>query len=497
MTSIIQRAFILPLLVMPTSSASSRAKRNYSTKITTTRADGSDVNSTTTTANNDNNIKPSITRTRTTTASIECEHFDVCSGCTIKENFIENSESIQKAKTFFFESEPKLDFDIHLGNVMKYRNKVKLACRNNLEGRIDFGLFAKGSHQIVPIPNCAVHHPSINLYAKILLVVLRELDIRAYGEDDSTGELRYVQFVAPDYLKQISSCQITLVWNAKEISDRCALVCEKFITACEKLMPAGAGIHPPSVYVNLNDSKVNTIFESNNFHLVSKGDEFIYGNGIAYGPGSFMQANLKEHLQTLRDVVKELENCSSNKNRRLRVLDLFAGSGAIGFWLAKQKNLCVESIQFVEISPDIEKSWTRTKNSFFVNGDEDDCMSNCDIKLDLHIAPADDVLKYVKNECDVVVVNPPRKGVGRKVLQALCAKDCEADVLIYISCNIKSFIADYNVLVNGDNKNDHQVTHDGNKWKLRTAKGYVYFPGSDHIETMAVFDKISTSSFSC
>ena len=94
MTSIIQRAFILPLLVMPTSSASSRAKRNYSTKITTTRADRSDVNSTTTTANNDNNIKPSITRTRTTTASIECEHFDVCSGCTIKENFIENSESI-------------------------------------------------------------------------------------------------------------------------------------------------------------------------------------------------------------------------------------------------------------------------------------------------------------------------------------------------------------------------------------------------------------------
>jgi tRNA/tmRNA/rRNA uracil-C5-methylase (TrmA/RlmC/RlmD family) len=85
--------------------------------------------------------------------------------------------------------------------------------------------------------------------------------------------------------------------------------------------------------------------------------------------------------------------------------------------------------------------------------------------------------------CDYVIVDPPRKGLDDEVISALTADlTCQAEApqrLIYISCGFKAFRRDCDALV-------------GSKlWTLIHAEGHVLFPGSDHIETLAIFDRYS------
>jgi 23S rRNA (uracil1939-C5)-methyltransferase len=431
-------------------------------------------------------VKTTSRRT-TLSAMIECEHFPECSGCMHVDNLLENNPVVAQARAFFrsergANEEGEKEFHISLGKTEKYRNKAKLVCRRNEEtGEIDLGLFKKNTHDMVPIPNCAIHHPSINLYSKVLIAVLRDLKVTPYDEKKLKGDLRYVQFVAPDFSKKISNVQITLVWNDVKLTKLCSEVCEKFHATCASLF---TDYPPPSVFVNFNVSRNNTIFERNAFELVAGTDEFILANDIAYGPGSFMQGNLEMHLETLRDIVTELDD----GEQTLNIVDLFSGSGAIGFYLAKELKTRVQSVEFVEISPDVQRNWEFTKNKI---------MNSLPSAPELHltVAPAGTDAKafFQKKNCEVVIVNPPRKGCGKEVLEALTNDSSDnlgPSVLVYVSCNFKTFAEDYETLVHGESKVEGAIGGSKGQWKLRKAKGYIYYPGSlNCIETLAIFDR--------
>jgi 23S rRNA (uracil1939-C5)-methyltransferase len=315
----------------------------------------------------------------------------------------------------------------------------------------------------------------------VLIAVLRDLNVTPYDEKSLKGDLRYVQFVAPDFSKKITKLQITLVWNDVKLTKLCSEVCEKFHATCASLF---TDYPPPSVFVNFNVSRNNTIFERNAFELVAGTDEFILANDIAYGPGSFMQGNLEMHLETLRDIATELDD----GEQTLNIVDLFSGSGAIGFYLAKELKTRVQSIEFVEISPDVQRNWEFTKNKIM------NSLPSAP-KLHLTVAPAGTDAKafFQKKNCDVVIVNPPRKGCGKEVLEALTNDSSDnlgPSVLVYVSCNFKTFAEDYETLVHGESKVEGAIGDSKGQWKLRKAKGYIYYPGSlNCIETLAIFDR--------
>ena len=102
---------------------------------------------------------------------------------------------------------------------------------------------------------------------------------------------------------------------------------------------------------------------------------------------------------------------------------------------------------------------------------------------------------------DVLIVDPPRKGLEDEVLVQLCKpqnpnQDYTEDPtyltaprhtinwandvrkLIYVSCGFDALARDSDRLMSG-----------GGGWKLESATGYVLFPGSNHVETVAVFKR--------
>jgi tRNA/tmRNA/rRNA uracil-C5-methylase (TrmA/RlmC/RlmD family) len=100
---------------------------------------------------------------------------------------------------------------------------------------------------------------------------------------------------------------------------------------------------------------------------------------------------------------------------------------------------------------------------------------------------------------NVLVVDPPRKGLEYEVLEELCkpfnpSQDYvetktmltipddkvnwtnDAEILIYVSCGFDALARD-----------SERLLSSRAGWMLKSATGYVLFPGSDHVETVAVF----------
>ena len=78
------------------------------------------------------------------------------------------------------------------------------------------------------------------------------------------------------------------------------------------------------------------------------------------------------------------------------------------------------------------------------------------------------------NKADLVIVDPPRKGLDPEVVDALCQGN-NLKTLIYVSCGFDAFVRDF-----------QSLTTRGN-WHLTRAEGHILFPGSDAIETLALF----------
>lgn len=102
---------------------------------------------------------------------------------------------------------------------------------------------------------------------------------------------------------------------------------------------------------------------------------------------------------------------------------------------------------------------------------------------------------------DVLVLDPPRKGLEEDVLTELCKpvnphqEYVEHDsqlfmeeekvnwtndlkTIVYVSCGFEALARDAELLLR---------SRAG--WKLKSATGYLLFPGSDHVESICVFER--------
>jgi hypothetical protein len=131
----------------------------------------------------------------------------------------------------FFAARGVPDFQGTTGAVHGWRNRARLAARSVPDGSgrrsgksVALGLFARGTHDLVEIPDCVVHHPRINAAAAMVAEAAARVGVRAYDELDGTGELRYVQLTAVGAAEApgratsadhdaLASVQVALVWN--------------------------------------------------------------------------------------------------------------------------------------------------------------------------------------------------------------------------------------------------------------------------------------------
>lgn len=165
-------------------------------------------------------------------------------------------------------------------------------------------------------------------------------------------------------------------------------------------------------------------------------------------------------------------------HRPPRCLELYGGVGTIGLHVA---DLC-QSLVSSDENPHNVACFEASARSLLENlkqlrGETKQALPT------IHYQPVS-ASKMVElgahQNVDVIIVDPPRKGLEDSVSAALAANNNNSccKTLIYVSCGFDAFQRDFNILVNGPGG-----------WKLDRAEGHILFPGSDAIETLAFFTR--------
>lgn len=415
---------------------------------------------------------------------MQCLHFEHCSGCTLRGNFA-SAPIVTRAKMFF--KTESIDMNVHLGGHHDYRTHVKLAVGPlSRWGGLKIGLYREGSHIIEAIPDCKVHHPAINEAVELIREAAEEVGIKGYQQEDlrekrtqrrkcpekkkivgsgtgkAEGDMRYLQLSLEQHSGKV---QVVLVWNALTFKE----AGQGLPRLVKRLKRYPNLIH--SVTVNFQAAETNTIFNYN-----PKAWKTLWGPPVLkhkvgdatfyFKPQIFRQANLEAFSSGI--IPKVVENIPVGA----AVAELYSGIGIMGLNAASRARevLCSDSNEYVaEIFDSCVDSLENEKDRE---------------KLFFEALPAEEAI--VEGQCDeaeVLLVDPPRKGLDDGVLDMLIGMHTEAATppslkrLIYVSCGFEALERDTKELLASG------------KWQLKSADGYVIFPGSNHIETVAVFDR--------
>jgi len=531
-----------------------------------------------------------LNRRRIEDDEIGCEHFDEgCSGCVVSTGVGRDIGVLKSAKLYFSSTavrRRRLDVmragmqgqsrssgesnndDVGDGfykvvipsPVTGWRTQAKLAVAPKSSSwskdGCSFGLYRRGTHSILSIPNCAVHHPSINRAVHLLVEATSKVGTAAFSEDSREGGLRYVQFQVERSTGRVC---LTLVWNAATIKETHPAL-PRLVKELKKLGSGGGdssnsdtrGALWHSIWVHCNDGIGNSIFNRNpkRWHRLT-GPEFVREpvpvgdrGWLYFSPLAFRQGNMDGFDVLANDVARAVPGGS-------KVCELYAGVGLLGLtslayhadseaplvWVrCSDENpsnprcfrLAVESLPSSVTgrrSNHIRSKgrWSRDEVRKGSVVEEEDGMTLEELasmmesgkslplpvkgertgaKMSYLVSSASAALRSGQAlGAQVLIVDPPRKGLEEPVLRELCkpynpdqpyvesttvlTMDDEkvnwtndVQTLIYVSCGFDALARDAEALLSSPGD-----------WTLANATGYVLFPGSDHVESLCVFQR--------
>jgi 23S rRNA (uracil1939-C5)-methyltransferase len=188
-------------------------------------------------------------------------------------------------------------------------------------------------------------------------------------------------------------------------------------------------------------------------------EEELAGLRLRISPTAFFQTNTVM-AERLYGVAKEFAGLTGSE----RVYDLYCGIGAIGLTMAADAGEVwgIESVP--EAVADAERNGKRNgiANARFVAAD-----------ARLGIRP----LVEEAGAPDVVVVDPPRAGLSKKVVRRVI--ECEAPRIVYVSCNPTTLAP-----------NAAQLAEAG--YELRRVRPVDMFPQTPHVECVALLERVGS-----
>lgn len=289
------------------------------------------------------------------------------------------------------------------GRVRGYRNKGQYPVAKGKNG-IYAGFYATKTHNVTPAEDCMIQNPE---FSAILRFVCEFADRNAwsiYDEESGRGLLRHIYLRIGERTGQIMLC---FVVNGNKLPNERGLaseIAERFPNVV-------------SVMINENRESTNVVLGDKYRRLFGKDgiEDELCGLRFFISPDSFYQVN-RDGAELLYTKAAELADLSGNEI----LMDLYCGTGTIGLSMASRvRRLC--GIEIVESAVECARENAERNgiaNASFVCADAGDS--------DVILAAAGGVRP------DVVVIDPPRKGSTRELVE--CLASLEVPRVVYVSC---------------------------------------------------------------
>ena len=367
-----------------------------------------------------------------------CPYFYKCGGCDIqhfseKEQLEFKKEMVRNNLKKYAKIETEIQDVIPSDKWFRYRNKFAFPVQEK-NGEIKIGMYQKNSHNIIEIEDCLLQSEKVSTLLKLFKEYMVEEKLSAYNEDTHKGLVKHIVM-----REHGDSFILTVVVTDAKFNNFAPLI-EKLKT---QFLSFG-------VYKNVNKLQNNVIF--------GDFDEKIYGIdnlqfedfGIVYeiNNRSFLQVN--DYIKNL--IYKKIIEAIGSQNN---IIDAYSGAGLLSSILAKNaKNVVgVEIIKEATENANNLKNKNNLYNLTNINGD-------CAVEIP-KLAE-----KFAGDFA--VVVDPPRKGLDKKVVDSFL--QTEPNQIVYLSCNSATLARDLSYLTE--------------KYNIEFIQPYDMFPETANVETL-------------
>lgn len=309
---------------------------------------------------------------------------------------------------------------------LHYRNKIQLPLNDNQQ----LGLYARGSHDIIPIECCWIHS---SLGEEIFQ------EIRHLCKQMAIPFLKHV--LIKTTLRTHEALIVLVTQNKKPLNE--------FGETLFKKHPSIKG-----VVQNFSTNSSNKIL-GKEFHTLAGQswiEEELCSLRFKISPASFFQVNPLQAEILYQTALKEARLTGSEI-----VLDAYCGVGTLALIFSKQAQRVMGIETVYEAVRDAQENAERNniKNCSFIHGKAEEKISQME-------------------SIDIALLNPPRKGCDKSLLESLIKK--QPSRIIYISCDPATLARDLHFLSN-------------NGFEVGSVQPVDMFPQTMHVESVATLNR--------
>ncbi|QIR13566.1 23S rRNA (uracil(747)-C(5))-methyltransferase RlmC [Shewanella aestuarii] len=323
-----------------------------------------------------------------------------------------------------------------------FRNKAKMVVLGAAHQPILGIVSPQGD--AVSLCDCPLYPSDMQALLHRLQLFVQQAGIPPYRVDKQKGELKFIlltrSYAAGEFM-------LRFVLKSEQAIDRIKRELPKLQAEFPKISLVSVNIQPVHMAILEGEQE---IFLTEQTRLEDKLNDV----PLYIRPKSFFQTNPKvaaNLYQTAREWVAEF--------KPNHIWDLFCGVGGFGLHCANESikltgiEIEAEAIECAKMSADkmglTKVSFSALDSSSFAKNDQD------------------------PNKPDLIIVNPPRRGIGQSLCQSL--SEFAPKAIIYSSCNPVSLVKDLQMI---------QGYH------ITKAQLFDMFPHTDHYEVLVMLERM-------
>ena len=334
-----------------------------------------------------------------------------------------------------------------------YRNKAQYPVGRDRAGNIVTGFYRPRSHDIVPTERCLIQSETADRIAATVRAWMQEFDIPPYDYAAKRGAVRHIYVRVGE---KSGESQLTLIAATHKMP-----ALDELIRRLRAQEPSLTGI-----LINHNQRGDNVILGDRTNVLWGEPmlEDRLCGHTFLLSPEAFYQVN---HAQA-----EQLYACAigfAELTGQQTVVELYCGAGTITLALAERAKRVIG----VEIVPEAVANAERNAARNGVQNVEFLC-------ADAGQAARQLAMRGVMP--DVLVVDPPRKGLDETARNAILKM--MPPQVVYVSCDPATLARDVAELC-------------GAGYVLERAQAFDLFPRTSHVETVALLRRKESVSTLC
>lgn len=295
-------------------------------------------------------------------------------------------------------------------NPTQYRNKAQVPVRM-VKGQLETGFYRQHSHELIPLTDFYIQDPAIDAAIVKVRDLLRQFEIPAYNEINDKGVIRNIMVRRGYYSHEM---MIVLISRTQKLPSQAQLV-EQIHEALPEVT---------SIVLNVNAKKTNVIMGNVTRTLYGKPtiEDSLLGLTFAISARSFYQVN-PQQTEKLYQMAIDKAGLTGAET----VIDAYCGIGTISLALAKH----AKQVYGVDIVPEaIEDAKVNAQKNHLTN-------------VTFEVDKAEDQMAKWQEagiKPDVVVVDPPRKGLAESLIDSTAKMGPKK--VVYVSCNPATLVRD-------------------------------------------------------